>query len=50
MKEQFAHVPEQLRLKKIEFNRAEAPVHRSIEFIAERHRRWSMGAPKPRSR
>ena len=34
VKEQFAHVPEQLRLKKIELNRAETRVHNFIEFIA----------------
>jgi site-specific DNA recombinase len=30
----FAHVPEELRLKKIELNRAETRVHNFIEFIA----------------
>ncbi len=34
VKAQFAHVPEQLRLKKIELNRAETRVHNFIEFIA----------------
>jgi hypothetical protein len=34
IKEQFAHVPEELRLKKIELNRAETRVHNFIEFIA----------------
>ena len=34
VKEQFAHVPEQLRLRKIELNRAETRVHNFIEFIA----------------
>jgi site-specific DNA recombinase len=30
----FAHVPEELRLKKVELNRAETRVHNFIEFIA----------------
>ena len=34
IKEVFAHVPEELRLKKIELNRAETRVHNFIEFIA----------------
>ena len=34
IKEHFAHVPEELRLKKIELNRAETRVHNFIEFIA----------------
>ena len=34
IKEQFAHVPEELRLKQIELNRAESRVHNFIEFIA----------------
>jgi site-specific DNA recombinase len=34
VKELFAHVPEELRLKKIELNRAETRVHNFIEFIA----------------
>jgi len=34
VKELFAHVPEELRLKKIELNRAESRVHNFIEFIA----------------
>ena len=34
IKEQFAHVPEELRLKKVELNRAETRVHNFIEFIA----------------
>jgi DNA invertase Pin-like site-specific DNA recombinase len=34
IKEQFAQVPEELRLKKIELNRAETRVHNFIEFIA----------------
>ncbi len=34
VKEQFAHVPEELRLKKVELNRAETRVHNFIEFIA----------------
>jgi hypothetical protein len=34
IQEQFAHVPEELRLKKLELNRAEARVHNFIEFIA----------------
>jgi hypothetical protein len=34
IKEQFAHVPEELRLKKIELNRAETRVHNFIEFVA----------------
>lgn len=34
IKEQFAHVPEELRLKKLELNRAETRVHNFIEFIA----------------
>ena len=34
IKEHFAHVPEELRLKKIELNRAETRVHTFIEFIA----------------
>ena len=34
IKEHFSHVPEELRLKKIELNRAETRVHNFIEFIA----------------
>lgn len=34
IKEHFAHVPEELRLKKVELNRAETRVHNLIEFIA----------------
>jgi DNA invertase Pin-like site-specific DNA recombinase len=34
VKELFAHVPEELRLKKVELNRAETRVHHFIEFIA----------------
>lgn len=34
IKQQFSHVPEELRLKKIELNRAETRVHNFIEFIA----------------
>jgi len=34
VKELFAHIPEELRLKKIELNRAETRVHNFIEFIA----------------
>jgi site-specific DNA recombinase len=34
IKEHFAHVPEELRLKKVELNRAESRVHNFIEFIA----------------
>ncbi len=34
IKEQFAHVPEELRLKKLELNRVETRVHNFIEFIA----------------
>lgn len=34
VKEQFAHVPEELRLKRIELNRAETRVHNFVEFIA----------------
>lgn len=34
IKEHFAHVPEELRLKKVELNRAETRVHNFIEFIA----------------
>src|SRR5262245_44316048 len=34
VKEQFAHVPEELRLKKVELNRAQTRVHNFIEFIA----------------
>jgi hypothetical protein len=34
IKEHFAHVPEELRLKKIELNRAKTRVHNFIEFIA----------------
>ena len=34
VKELFAHVPEELRLKKVELNRAETRVHNFIEFIA----------------
>jgi hypothetical protein len=34
IKEQFAHVPAELRLKKVELNRAETRVHNFIEFIA----------------
>ena len=34
IKEQFAHVPEELRLKRLELNRAETRVHNFIEFIA----------------
>jgi len=34
IKEHFAHVPEELRIKKIELNRAETRVHNFIEFIA----------------
>jgi len=34
IKDHFAHVPEELRLKKIELNRAETRVHNFIEFIA----------------
>jgi hypothetical protein len=30
----FAHVPEELRLKRVELNRAEARVHNFVEFIA----------------
>lgn len=34
IKEHFRHVPEELRLKKVELNRAETRVHNFIEFIA----------------
>ncbi len=34
VKEQFKHVPEELRLKKIELNRAETRVHNFVEFVA----------------
>ncbi len=34
IKEHFSHVPEELRLKKLELNRAESRVHNFIEFIA----------------
>src|SRR5689334_7384057 len=34
VKEQFAHVPEELRLKRVELNRAETRVHNFVEFIA----------------
>ena len=34
IKAMFAHVPEELRLKKVELNRAETRVHNFIEFIA----------------
>jgi hypothetical protein len=34
VKELFAHIPEELRLKKVELNRAETRVHNFIEFIA----------------
>jgi site-specific DNA recombinase len=34
VQEHFAHVPEELRLKKVELNRAETRVHNFIEFIA----------------
>jgi hypothetical protein len=33
-KELFVHVPEELRLEKVELNRAETRVHNFIEFIA----------------
>ncbi len=35
IKEQFSHIPEEIRLKKIELNRAETRAHNFIEFIAE---------------
>ena len=34
IKEHFSHVPEELRIKEIELNRAETRVHNLIEFIA----------------
>jgi hypothetical protein len=34
VKEQFAHVPEELRLRKVELNRAQTRVHNFIELIA----------------
>ncbi|MBE7482372.1 MAG: hypothetical protein HS104_20625 [Polyangiaceae bacterium] len=34
VKEQFAHVPEELRLKRLELNRAETRVHNFVEFVA----------------
>lgn len=34
IREVFAHVPEELRLKKLELNRAETRVHNFIEFVA----------------
>jgi hypothetical protein len=34
IRELFAHVPEELRLKKLELNRAQTRVHNFIEFIA----------------
>ncbi len=34
IREVFAHVPEELRLKKLELHRAEARVHNFIEFVA----------------
>ena len=34
VKEHFSHIPEELRLKKIELNRAETRIHNFIEFIA----------------
>jgi site-specific DNA recombinase len=34
IREQFAHVPEDLRLKRVELNRAETRVHNFVEFIA----------------
>jgi len=35
IKEHFSYIPEELRLKKIELNRAETRVHNFIEFIAD---------------
>ena len=35
IKDQFCHIPEEIRLKKIELNRAETRAHNFIEFIAE---------------
>jgi site-specific DNA recombinase len=34
VKQQFKHVPEELRLKKVELNRAETRVHNFVEFVA----------------
>lgn len=34
MREHFKHVPEELRLKKLELSRSESRVHNFIEFIA----------------
>lgn len=34
VQERFAHVPEELRLKRVELNRAETRVHNFVEFIA----------------
>ena len=35
IQKQFSHIPEDIRLKKIELNKMETRVHRFVEFIAE---------------
>ena len=35
IQKQFSHIPEEIRLKKIELNKMETRVHRFVEFIAE---------------
>ena len=35
IQKQFSHIPEEIRLKKMELNKAETRIHRFIEFIAE---------------
>ena len=35
IQQQFSHIPEEIRLKKMELDKAETRIHRFIEFIAE---------------
>jgi hypothetical protein len=52
VKDQFAHVPEELRLKRIELNRAESRVttsSSSSRAVAQRQP-WPTRSPRPRSR
>ena len=35
IKKQFSHIPEEIRFKKMELNKAETRIHRFVEFVAE---------------
>ena len=44
IKKQFAHLPEEIRLKKIELNREETRIHRFVEFVAQARATASIAA------